>query len=136
MLVFPTAGGNESKTAVSRIMENAPTIEGWEFHTARPVRPFPPEISLPQQGLRIQTLEWRFLLKRSPESDRFDLQVLSDRLASFEERTALTAVFILLDAVLGEAMVERWIRDIRVSKASQEGWPIAEIGDRLAELVG
>ena len=29
MLVFPTAGGNESKTAVSRIMEKAPAIEGW-----------------------------------------------------------------------------------------------------------
>ena len=64
------------------------------------------------------------------------MQVLSDRLASFEERTALTAVFILLDAVLGEAMVERWIGNIRVFKADQKGWPIAEIGDKLAELAG
>lgn len=136
MLVFPTSGGDESKTAVSRIMEEAPTIEGWEYHCSLPARPFPPEIQLLERGVTIRTSDWRFLLERSPGSDRFDLQVMSDELASFDERTALTAVFILLDTVLGEAMVERWIGDIRVSMESQKGQPMLEIAGRLAELVG
>jgi len=136
MLVFPTAGGEESKVAVGRIMERAPRIEGWEFHASRPTRPYPPEIQLPEQGLTIQTLDWHFVLKATPNADRFDLQILDDKLASLDERTALTAVFILLDSVLGEDMVERWIGDIKVGKASgrRDGLPMPQIANKIAGL--
>jgi len=76
-------------------------------------------------------------LKPSPQSDRFELQIFDDRLGSVEEKTALTAVFILLDAVLGEDMVERWIGNIKVLPASSSrvSLPMPMIAERLAEVV-
>ena len=130
MLVFPTAGGDESKVAVGELVKA--TDEGWEFHAARPTRPFPPEIQLPEHGLAIQTIAWQFVLEPAANSDRFNLHVLNDKLAGLDERTALSAVFILLDTVLGEDMVERWIGDVRVLKASgrRDGLPMPEISNQ------
>jgi len=137
MFVFPTAGDSERKAAVGRIMEKAPKIERWEFHASRPTRPFQREVQLPDRGLSFQTSDWRFALKPSPQSDRFELQIFDDRLGSVEEKTALTAVFILLDAVLGEDMVERWIGNIKVLPASSSrvSLPMPMIAERLAEVV-
>jgi hypothetical protein len=82
-------------------------------------------------------LDWHFRLRPSATSDRFDLQIFDDKLASFDEKTALTAVFILLDAVLGEDMVERWIGNINIlpAAASREDLPMPAIAERLAELI-
>jgi hypothetical protein len=137
MFVFPTAGDSERKAVVGRIMEKAPRIEQWEFHTSRPTRPFQPEVQLPDRGVSFRTSAWLFTLKPSRTSDRFELQIFDDSLASFDEKTALTAVFILLDAVLGEDIVERWIGNIRVlpSSAGPDGLPMPTIAERLAELV-
>jgi hypothetical protein len=137
MLVFPTAGDRERKMAVGRIMEKAPWIERWEFHASRPTRPFQPEIQLPDRGLSLRTSDWHFAVRPSATSDRFDLQIYDDKLASFDERTALSAAFILLDAVLGEDIVERWIGNMKVLPAciSRETLPMPAIADRLAELI-
>jgi hypothetical protein len=137
MFVFPTAGDSERKMAVSRIMEKAPWIERWEFHASRPTRPFQPEIQLPDRGLSLRTSDWRFALKPSATSDRFDLQIYDDKLVSFDEKTALTAAFILLDAVLGEDIVERWIGNMKIlpACANRENLPMPAIADRLAELI-
>jgi|SRR5579862_1172577 len=137
MFVFPTAGDSERKAAVGRIMEKAPRIERWEFHASRPARPFQPEVQLPDRDLSFRTSDWHFTLKPSSTSDRFELNIFDDELASFDEKTALTAVFILLDAVLGEDMVERWIGNIKVLPASarREDFPMPVIAERVAELV-
>lgn len=137
MFVFPTSGGSEFKAAVGRIMEKAPRIEKWEFHASRPTRTFQPEVQLPDRGLTFRSIDWHFAMRPSATSGRFDLQVFDDKLAGFDERTALTAVFILLDAVLGEDMVERWIDGIKVLPASSNPnvLPMPTIASRLAELI-
>ncbi len=137
MFVFPTGGDVEAKAAVSKIMEKAPRIAGWEFHASRPTRKFQPEIQLPNRGISFRTLDWRYALRPSSTSDRFDLHIFDDKLANFDEKTALTAVFILLDAVLGEDVVERWIGGIKILPASsrREDLPMTTVAERLAELI-
>jgi len=83
-------------TARVSVCNTTPRIEQWEFHTSRPTRPFQPEVQLPDRGVSFRTSAWLFTLKPST-SDRFELQIFDDSLASFDEKTALTAVFILLD---------------------------------------
>ncbi len=137
MLVFPTVGSSERKVAVGRIMKKAPRIEKWEFHAARPMRPFQPEVQLPDRDLSFRSSDWRFALKPSSTSDRLDLQIFDNALASVDEKTGLTAIFILLDAVLGEDIVERWIGNIKVLPMSARSGdlPMHIIAERLAELV-
>lgn len=137
MFVFPTAGDKERKIAVNKILDRALKIESWEFHSSSPARPFQPEIQLPDRELTFRTVDWHFTLKPSTTSDRFDLQVFDDKLAKFDEKTALTAVFIFLDSVLGEDMVERWIAGIKVLPALSggENLPMPALAERLCELI-
>ena len=137
MLVFPAEGDGARKAVIEKIMRAAPRIEGWEFHASRPARRFQAEVELPDRGLSLQASGWRFALRPSATSDRFDLQIFDDTLSSFDETTALKAVFILLDAVLGEDVVERWIGNIKVLSDSgrREDLPMPAIAERLAELV-
>jgi hypothetical protein len=137
MLVFPAEGDAARKAVVEKIMEAAPRLEGWEFHTSRPTRTFQPEVQLPGRGLSFRTTGWHFELKPSATSDRLELRIFDDELARVDEKTALTVVFILLDAVLGEDIVERWIGNIRVLSGSSRGdiLPMPAIADRLARLI-
>jgi len=76
-------------------------------------------------------------LKPSATSDRLELRIFDDELVRVDEKTALTAVFILLDAVLGEDIVERWIGSIRILSGSsrRDILPMPAIAERLAQLV-
>jgi hypothetical protein len=137
MLAFPTAGDIDLKAVVQRILERAPRIARWEFHASRPTRSFQPEVQLPDLGLSFRSADWRFALDPSPTSERLSLQVFDDKLASVDEKTALTAIFVLLDAALGEDMVERWIGGIKVlpSRAGEKSLPMPEIAKHLVDLV-
>jgi len=137
MLVFPAEGDAARKAVVAKVMEAAPQLEGWEFHTSRPTRSFQPEVQLPDHGLSFRTTGWRFELKPSATSDRLELRIFDDVLARVDEKTALTAVFILLDAVLGEDIVERWIGNIKILSGSsvRDTLPMPAIAERLAQLV-
>ncbi len=138
MLAFPSEGDSERKAVIDRIMLSAPRIDGWEFHTSRPPRAFQQEVRLPELGLRFETSGWRFTLDPSSTSDKFDLKIFDKRLATFDDKTSLTAVFILLDAVLGEDVVERWIGGIQVLPGRGEridALPMSAISERIGELV-
>jgi len=138
MLVLPAEGDVNRRMVIARILEAAPRLEGWEFHSARPTRPFQPEVRLPDKHLTFQSSKWRFRLAPSANSDRFDLEIFDDELATHDQTTGLTAAFILLDAVLGEDIVERWIGNIQIlprDKTHGNSLPMPAISERLAELV-
>jgi hypothetical protein len=139
MLALPPEGDASLRGIIDQIMQAAPKIQGWEFHSSRPVRPFQPEIRLPEMGLTLQTSDWQFSLEPTRGASRLELHVYDDRLAAFDEKIALTAVFILLDAVLGEDMVEKWVGDIRVYPSPLPGRStglhlMPSIASRLGDL--
>jgi hypothetical protein len=137
MLVFPTEGDANRRPMIERILGLAPRLAAWEFHTSRPSRRFLREVHLPDKGMKFDTAGWRFELTQEVSSDRLKLDIFDDELSGIDRKIALTAVFILLDAVLGEDVVERWIGDINISSSSGRVGvlPMPLIADRVAELV-
>lgn len=93
-------------------------LEGWELYSARPARPAPSVVRLPESGESFKTAEWKFIPVEHPASGTLDLVIVDDRLARSNRETALKAVSLYLDQLLGEDTVEVWIGEFRVESAT------------------
>ncbi len=93
-------------------------LEGWELYSARPARPAPSIVRLPESGESFKTAEWKFIPVEHPASGTLDLVIVDDRLARSNRETALKAVSLYLDQLLGEDTVEVWIGEFRVESAT------------------
>ena len=89
-------------------------LVGWEFYAARPARSAPGTIWLPESGETFETANWRFAPLEHSRSGRLDLVVVDDQLAHSVRETALRAISLYLDQLLGEDIVETWIGEFRV----------------------
>jgi len=103
-------------------------LEGWELYAARPARPAPGVVRLPESGEGFKAGEWKFIPLEHPQSGRLDLVVVDDQLARSDRETALRAVSLYLDQLLGEDTVETWIGEFRVES------PIAAHGSRMYKM--
>ena len=113
-------------------------LAGWELYSARPARPAPAVVQLPESGEIFETMEWKFIPLEHPKSGRLDLVIVDDRLARSDRETALRAASLYLDQLLGEDTVETWIGEFRVESAiASEGnrmYKITDLPDYLLSL--
>jgi hypothetical protein len=113
-----SAGGHQDlRQTADEVCAKAPLSPSWEFYSFRQPRDIPPVIELLNPELSLATSNWLFRPRKARDNIRWDIIVVSDELAGLSENRALTAVFIYLDSVLGEKLVEQWIGDIRIAKA-------------------
>ena len=103
-------------------------LEGWELYASRPARPAPGVVRLPESGESFETVKWKFIPLEHLKTGRLDLVVVDDQLARSVRETALRAVSLYLDQLLGEDTVETWIGEFRVES------PIAAHGDRMYKM--
>jgi len=122
--------GNPRLRALADLMiQLAPAdLEGWELYAARPARPAPGVVRLPESGEVFKTAKWKFIPLEHPQSGRLDLVVIDGQLARSNRETALRAVSLYLDQLLGEDTVETWIGEFRVES------PIAAHGSRMYKM--
>lgn len=104
-------------------------LKGWELYAARPARPAPGVVRLPESGESFETIEWKFIPLEHPASGTLDLVIVDDRLACSDRETALKAVSLYLDQLLGEETVEAWIGEFRIENS------IAAHGNRAYKMV-
>jgi len=122
-------GNPQLRKLADLIMRLAPAdLEGWELYAARPARPAPAVVRLPESGEIFKTVEWKFIPLEHHKSGRLDLVIVDDRLARSDREAALKAVSLYLDQLLGEDTVETWIGEFRVES------PIASHGDRMHKM--
>lgn len=117
----------------------APTdIEGWELYAARPARSAPGVVRLPESGEIFETIKWKFIPLEHPRTRRLDLVVVDDQLARSGRETALRAVSLYLDQVLGEDTVEAWIGEFRVESSivahGKKMYKMADLPDYLLSV--
>lgn len=110
-------------------------LDEWELYAARPARPAPSVVRLPESGENFSTVEWKFVPLEHLESGRLDLVIIDDQLARAEHETALKAVSLYLDQFLGEDTVETWIGEFRVESPNEaqrkKMYKITDLADYL-----
>jgi hypothetical protein len=125
-LTITFGGDPELRTLARTIIDAAPQCDKWEFFSAKQSRKPPSEILFGSPAKKFYPGGWRFSVARKK---RFDLTIFDDVLATIDENTALGVVFIYLDALLGEDVVEREIGDIRFEPLSEsaETLPMSDL---------
>jgi hypothetical protein len=110
-------------------------LDEWELYAARPARPAPSVVRLPESGEKFSTVEWKFVPLEHLASGRLDLVIIDDQLARAEHETALKAVSLYLDQFLGEDTVETWIGEFRVESTNEaqrkKMYKITDLADYL-----
>ncbi len=141
-LVLTPDGALEQLPTTRRIVAGAPTIPGWEFHSARPPKAWTCEFSIESERgrtIHIDARRWRYVLFRFPDRT-FDIVLEQSNLANVSADERYTAAVVLLDGILGEVERLEWIRGIDpVETLSEEHAnktnPIDVLREHLASLV-
>lgn len=113
-LTISAAKNRKLRPETSKIVSLAANNPHWEFYPARQAREVPPQVDLPNKQLTFRTENWRFHAMQDKEKRLINLFVIDHRLAEVDETDALSAVFLFLDAALGEDLVEEWVGNIEI----------------------
>jgi hypothetical protein len=135
-LLTISAEGNPKLRQIADLMvDRAPALGEWEFYSSRPARPAPRAVQLPESGERFETSKWEFVPFERPERGRLDLVVVDDQLARSDRESALKAVSLYLDQLLGEETVESWIGrfsvESRLAAHGKKSFKMSELSDYL-----
>jgi len=97
--------------ATRRIVALAPRLPRWEFHPARPPRPWSPTFMIGDS--EVDASDWRYVLLAFPDGI-FDLVLEQGNAVGLDEDDRYAAAVILLDGLLGEATRLSRIQDLEV----------------------
>lgn len=110
-------------------VRSAPASPDWTFLPAREANLRGAHVVLSLRGLKLDFERIRFATERDEARLRLGVAVYHPLFESADEQLALQASFIVLDSILGEDDVERWLGEVEVLKE-----PRGELVD-AAELV-
>lgn len=118
MLTISSKSNRKLRQETERIVANAPQDLDWEFYAS--IQPRAPHrgVIVRHQGrnLEVETESWGFLSEEDPERGKIHIVIVDEDLPLLPREAALHAVFIMLDALLGEDIVEQWIGTIEIGK--------------------
>ena len=110
-LCVTAAGKPEAREAAARWLIAAPDDPEWEFHRARPPVPSA-DLVLALASGRLAVADVRFRLDERPDDDFIDVVVDERSLRTLTPGDRQTAMFLVLDHLLGEENVERFVGQI------------------------
>lgn len=111
-LTITSAGNRSLRADTDRIVTVAPDLPGWEFYPTRQPGEMPKEVKLHDRDTTVPTQHWKFSPKDDLDSGKIDIIIADEHLVMTDKNSAFAAVFIVLDALLGEDTVEEWIGKI------------------------
>lgn len=115
-------------------LSRAPDLKGWTFHAARQPAEDPGGFAITIDELTFKPIEFWVTPEIDEEEERLDLSVwhpLADRV---DDNLRQTALFLVLDEILGEFGTGRWIGSMDFSrKKLGSSMPIAELKSFIEE---
>lgn len=123
----------ELRSVTQRWVRAGPPADAlWEYHPARPASLDALQATLAIDGRELDPAQARLHLQVDEERQVIDVGVYHPALRKLRKRTRPTVAFLLLDWLLGEDGVERWVGGIDVHVKEQSGTVAAEA---LPEIV-
>jgi hypothetical protein len=112
MLCVTAAGNRIAREAAARWLLAAPEETSWEFHRARPAAAGGFVLQFGSGAVELSQLRLR--IAERPEEELIDVIVDERSLRVFQPGERLNATFLILDQLLGEDDVERFLGEIAV----------------------
>ena len=111
---------SEGNAALRRIAEQwlraaPPADESWEFAAARQPVSGIGDNEIEIDGYRLHLGDVRFRITADSERERLDIAVHHPHFSEMTDKSPLRASFLVLDWVLGEDGVERWVGDVETT---------------------
>ena len=109
-------------------LDRAPEIKGWDFYAFRQPSRYPGNFSLNFDDFSVKPIEFWVTPEIDEEEERIDISVWHPLAETSEGPSLETALFLMLDEILGEIGTGRWIGAIEISKKKlAESMPIIEL---------
>jgi hypothetical protein len=127
-------GDPELRRLTERWLRAAPAADAvWEFHPAKRAAPGLSDARLQIAEHTVPLGEMRFTVTLDPNRELMNVSSFHPTFAAMPEDMRAMATFVILDRVLGEDTVQRWLGGIRTSvEPLEKGAPFA----MLIEAVG
>ena len=109
-------------------LSRAPELDGWTFHAGRQASDIPREFSLEMGAHSFRPIEFWVTPEINEEKEKVDVTVWHPLAGQVPEKTWQTALFLMLDEILGEFGTDRWIGATEFGKAKLgASMPITEL---------
>jgi hypothetical protein len=115
-LCVTSAGQHRNRALAERWrLAGPPSDATWSYASARPAAPDKFDLPLQYGAVELDPAEVRFGVAGGDERHDIDLAVHHPAFVELDEATAASIAFLLVDWLLGEDAVERWIGQIEVA---------------------
>lgn len=115
-------------------LDQAPKLEGWTFHAARQPSGDPGGFSIRMGELTFKPIEFWITPEIDEEEERIDLTIWHPLADKVDDNLRQTALFLVLDEILGEFGTGRWIGRMDFSqKKLGTSMPISELKSFVEE---
>jgi hypothetical protein len=137
-LCITPEGTPELRALTERWLRAAPATDAtWEYHPARPATPEALSATLEIASRRLNPSQTRFRVEVDEDRQVLDVVVWHPAFRKLPAQVRGTVAFLVLDWLLGEDGVERWVGVVEVSARSLTGSvpaeALPEIAHSLAE---
>jgi len=135
-LALSSEGDVTLRVLTERWLARAPPPDGiWEFYPAKQAWGTRAIVYPDDPGVKIDREDTRVAAEQVDLRERIDVKLYHPAFAMLDRRLRLQSAFLLLDGVLGEDGVERWIGAIEVLDAPPAGGiGLMELRDRVERL--
>lgn len=108
--ISPNSNEKRLKETIE-IVELAPKLKDWEFHFAKPPKEFDYKIKLPNKKHQLQIIDgsdWQYVLLQYSDG-KFEILIKALNLESFAEDIKVDAIYIMVESIIGEEKLIRFI---------------------------
>lgn len=115
-------------------LSRAPQLQGWTFYAARQPASDPGGFSIQMGELTFKPIEFWVTPEIDEEEEHFDLTVWHPLADKVDDSLRQTAIFLVLDEILGEFGTGRWVGGIDFSqKKLGRSMPVSELKSFIEE---
>jgi hypothetical protein len=132
-LVITPETDRELRPLVEAVIERAPKIEGWDFHSYRPAEGVA-EAEARLKGRNLASIARTRVLVFPGEHNLLYLGFSSPDYSGPEDEQALHSVFVAAEALLGEQVLDTWLGAIAVNKEGEDTDGLISL-DKMAAAV-
>ncbi len=133
--------GNRDLLEVTRaIVDAAPEVSGWEFHSAKPAKPWNPRFELHDANgvpVEVDATDWRCVLLKYADGAH-EVLIEAPNLRALTKDYQRWAAEIILDSLVGERSRLENIDEVTVVSEFSDreriaAFPVADVRDRIRE---
>ena len=132
-LVLTPEAERQLRPLVEAVLVRAPALAGWEFHAHRLAEPLPVALQATAARTSVDLTGWTARAELSDEG-LVDVSLAPPTPADPTEQTRRAAL-VLVEALMGEDLMDVWIGAVEVEERAGEHEPLAGLTGRVKALV-